>query len=71
VIGGRGPSLGSQTAAILSIDPSSGRVHQAGHLALPLSDAAIATVGGQIVLAGGRGAAGTQSSIFDLVPAPG
>jgi hypothetical protein len=71
VIGGRGSELGSQTAAILAIDPGSGRVHNAGALVLPLSDAAVATVGEHIILAGGQSTAGTQSSIFELASAPG
>jgi hypothetical protein len=38
---------------------------------LPLSDAAVATVGEHIILAGGQSTAGTQSSIFELASAPG
>ena len=68
MIGGRGAAPDSQTSAILAIDPASGRVRHAGALVRPLSDAAVATVGGHIVLAGGQSAAGTQSSIFELMP---
>jgi hypothetical protein len=69
VIGGRGASPESQTAAILSIDPTDGRVQRAGSLPVPLSDASVAAVGAGIVLAGGRSPAGTQASIFELTPA--
>jgi N-acetylneuraminic acid mutarotase len=71
VIGGRGATPGSQTSAILAIDPDSGRVRRAGDLAQPLSDFALATVGEHIILAGGQDVTGTQSSIFELVPAIG
>jgi hypothetical protein len=71
VIGGRGSLPGTQTSAILAIDPDSGRVRRAGALAQPLSDAGIATVGEGIVLAGGTSTTGTQSSIFELMPATG
>ena len=61
----------SQTPAILAIDPDSGRVLSAGRLAVALSDAATATAGGHIILAGGQGTTGTQPSIFELAPEAG
>jgi N-acetylneuraminic acid mutarotase len=71
VIGGRGSAPGSQTSAILAINPDSGRVRRVGTLAQPLSDAAAVIEGARIILAGGQSATGTQSSIFELTPETG
>jgi hypothetical protein len=66
LVGGRGASLGSQTATVLAIDPRSGAVHHVGRLPLPLSDAAVLASAGAIVVAGGRTSAGPQAKVFEL-----
>ena len=70
VVGGRGALLTSQTARIVEVDPTTGRVRVAGSLASPRSDLAAVTVGGRILLFGGREPSGTTASIAELVPAP-
>jgi YVTN family beta-propeller protein len=70
VFGGRGSTLGSQTARILAIDPASGRVARAGMLPVALSDSGAAPAGGGVVVAGGRMASGTVSDhVYLLTPA--
>jgi hypothetical protein len=69
VIGGRGDALGSQRAAILSVDPATGRVARAGHLPVALSDTGAAAVGSRIVVVGGRDArGGVHDEIRELAP---
>jgi len=69
VIGGRGTSVGTPTARIVAVDPATHRVQLAGALASPRSDlAAAGIVGGRILLAGGRGAAGTEAGLSELRP---
>ena len=70
VIGGRGATTGSAVGRVSAIDPASGRLRAAGTLAEPRSDLAAVTVPGGILLAGGRSAAGTTSTLGELVPAP-
>jgi hypothetical protein len=61
VIGGRGADQGTQTNTILAIDPVTGRVRRAGRLPVALSDVGAATIGGAVIVAGGREASGTLS----------
>ena len=69
VIGGRGSVVGSATDRIYAIDPSTGRVRDAGTLTEPRSDLAAVSVRGGILLAGRKhGPAGTSSAIGELVP---
>jgi N-acetylneuraminic acid mutarotase len=68
IVGGREQASGAQTAAILEVDPTTGRVTRVGGLPQPLSDAAIAADAGRIVVAGGESAQGTQASVFALTP---
>ena len=70
MIGGRGSEPGTPTSRILAVDADARRrVWAAGNLSTPLSDLAAATVAGRrILLAGGRGAGGTVSSLSELVP---
>src|SRR5262249_46205427 len=68
VIGGRGASLDTPTTRIVAVDPLKRTVRGAGSLPQPLSDlAAVATPHG-ILIAGGRGATATVSSLTLLVP---
>ena len=67
IIGGRGAALDTPTARIVAVDPLSGRVHAAGKLATPRSDLAAIGLGSRILLAGGRGPAGTTAAISALV----
>ena len=69
LIGGRGNSLGSQTATVWSIDPRTGAVEVAGHLPEPLSDTASVPIGGTIVVAGGLAPTTTVAGVGQLVPA--
>ena len=72
LIGGRGGVEGTQTAAIQAIDPLSGRVQPAGHLPVALSDVGAATIGGAVMVAGGREASGTLSrEVYLLRPRAG
>jgi hypothetical protein len=68
VIGGREALTGSQTAAVLAIDPASGAVSRAGQLPEPLSDAAVVALAGRVLVMGGEAPSGTQSSIVALTP---
>ena len=69
VIGGRGGVQGTQTSAILSVDPATGRVRPAGRLPVGLSDAGAATIGGVVMVAGGRQSDGVLSDrLYALRP---
>ena len=69
-MGGRGDALDSARAAIVSVD-SSGRVARAGRLPVPLSDTGAATLGGRIVVVGGRDARGAvHDEVRVLEPRP-
>lgn len=68
LVGGRGDTLGSQTADVLSIDPRTGAVRRAGRLPEPLSDTASLSIGGAIVVAGGLAPTSTVASVGELVP---
>ncbi len=69
LVGGRGDSTTSQSSGIWAINPATGTVKPAGHLPQPLSDAGVISLGGTIVVAGGRAPAGTQGAVGELVPA--
>jgi hypothetical protein len=69
VLGGRGDSLSSQRATILAIDPATGRVRQAGRLPVALSDLSATTVGGNIVVVGGRDPSGrVHGQVWTMQP---
>jgi N-acetylneuraminic acid mutarotase len=68
IVGGREQVSGAQTAAILAVDPSTGRVERVGTLAQPLSDAAVLAEGGRLLVLGGESPSGTQSAILALTP---
>ena len=53
LIGGRGDTLGSQTATVWSIDPRTGAVAVAGRLPEPLSDTASIADQRSVIVAGG------------------
>jgi len=72
VIGGRGGIQGTQTNAILAIDPVSGHVRPAGRLPVGLSDIGVASLGGVVMVAGGREGSGTLSQrVYLLRPRVG
>ena len=66
VIGGRGSTSGTPTAAIVAVDTVRRRLHLAGRLPEPLSDLAAVGLGDRIVFAGGRGRRGTVASVGTL-----
>jgi N-acetylneuraminic acid mutarotase len=68
LVGGRGNTLGSQTAEVLSIDPRTGAVARAGQLPEPLSDTASLPIGGAILVAGGLTPTSTVAGVGELVP---
>ena len=68
LVGGRGNTLGSQTADVFSIDPRTGAVQRAGRLPEPLSDTASLSIDGGIVVAGGLAPASTVAGVGELVP---
>ena len=70
VIGGRSATLDTPTAAIEAVDPLARKVTAAGTLTSARSDLAAVGLPGKILLAGGRGAAGTVGTISELVPGP-
>jgi YVTN family beta-propeller protein len=57
------------TARIVSVDVARRRVRPAGTLDAPRSDLAAVGLGTRILLAGGRGAGGTEAGLSELVPA--
>jgi N-acetylneuraminic acid mutarotase len=62
VLGGQGGASGSQTDAIYSIKPDSGRVTRVGTLPLQLAGAVAVSLSGEILLAGGAETSGQASS---------
>ncbi len=68
LIGGRGDTLGSQTATVWSIDPRTGAVAVAGRLPEPLSDTASIPVNGSVIVAGGLAPTTTVAGVGELVP---
>lgn len=68
LVGGRRDLVTERTAQVLAIDPSSGRVRRAGTLPQPLSDAAVVTLPGALIVAGGATDSGTQAAVGELVP---
>jgi N-acetylneuraminic acid mutarotase len=71
LVGGRGDLVNAQTPAVWAISPVTGHVTSAGRLPTPTSDAAVTTVGGAIVVAGGMSPTTTLGSVGELVPASG
>ncbi len=69
VLGGRGATLGTQTARIVAVDARTHRITPFGSLAAARSDLGAVRAGGLILLAGGAGAAGTVSTLSELRPA--
>ena len=57
-VGGRGSAPGTQTAAIVAVDPASGSSLRVGRLPQPLSDAAAVVLGRRVWVAGGLSASG-------------
>ena len=70
ILGGRGSTPGTQSAAILAIDPATGHSVQVGRLPQPLSDAAAIPFGDRVWLAGGLSASGPVNSVLELTPGP-
>jgi len=71
VVGGRGDAVGSQTSAIVAIDPATGRTWSVGRLPGPLSDEGCAVASGRVTVVGGQGPTGRVSSaVVELDPAP-
>jgi YVTN family beta-propeller protein len=68
VVGGRGATLGTQTARIVAVDVRTHRITPSGSLAGARSDLGAVTAGGRILLAGGAGTAGTVSTLSELRP---
>ena len=77
IAGGSTEAVGSTEAhassAILSFDPSTGRVTQIGNLPAPLTHSSAASLGGMVYVIGGRGSApGSQTAaILAIDPASG
>ena len=66
---GRDSADGTQTRAILAIDSTTGRVTRAGQLPRAASDMGAASLGGKIVLAGGRDSSGrVLAQVLELAP---
>ena len=62
-------AAGVRSRAIYSIDPASATVRLAGVLPAALSDAAAVSSGGEIIVAGGTGSAGTPvATIYVIKP---
>ena len=68
LVGGRGDLVTDRTADVLAIDPTTGKVRRAGILPQPLSDAAVVSLPGRLIVAGGATDAGIQASVGELVP---
>jgi YVTN family beta-propeller protein len=66
VIGGRGAALDSQTARIVSINPTSGITRTVARLRTPTSDLAAVSVGSHVLLVGGETRSGTVATIAEL-----
>ena len=64
VIGGSTPT--GDTSAIQVVDPATGKVHIAGHLAHSLSHASAVVLAGRILVAGGQSAGRAQSTLWLL-----
>ena len=68
VIGGRGARLDTPTGRIVAVDLTTRLVRTTGTLRGPRSDLAAVTIGGRILLAGGRSPAGTIATLSELLP---
>ena len=60
LVGGRGELVTSQRSTVYAIDPATGRVHMAGGLPKPLSDAAVVSMGSRLIVAGGAASPGRR-----------
>jgi len=69
LVGGRGDLVNAQTSDIWAINPATGRVTAAGRLPTATSDAAVATVGNGIIVAGGLSPTTVLDGVGELVPA--
>jgi YVTN family beta-propeller protein len=69
VIGGRGATLGTQTTRVEAIDVRTGRIRPFGVLRIARSDLGAVTADNHILLAGGKAATGTVSTLSELRPA--
>ena len=67
VIGGRSAVASTPTTRITAVDIAARRTRPGGRLAIPRSDLAAVASGSHILLAGGRGPAGTESRISELL----
>jgi len=68
VIGGRGATAGSVVGSIVSVDLRTHSIRDAGTLAFARSDLAAVSLGGRILLAGGRDGTGAVANLSELVP---
>ena len=68
IIGGRGSALDSPTTRIVSIDVGSRQIREAGALTSARSDLTAVSLGNRVLVAGGRGPAGTESAVSELTP---
>jgi YVTN family beta-propeller protein len=69
VIGGRGATLGTPTTRVEAIDVRTGRTRPFGVLRVARSDLGAVTTDNHILLAGGKAATGTVSTLSELRPA--
>jgi YVTN family beta-propeller protein len=69
VIGGRGATLGTPTTRVEAIDVRTGRIRPFGVLRVARSDLGAVTTDNHILLAGGKAATGTVSTLSELRPA--
>jgi YVTN family beta-propeller protein len=69
VIGGRGATLGTPTTRVEAIDVRTGRIRPFGVLRIARSDLGAVTTDNHILLAGGKAATGTVSTLSELRPA--
>ena len=68
VVGGRGAALDSPTTRIVGIDVGSKQIRDAGALTSARSDLTAVSIGKRILVAGGRGPSGTESTVSELTP---
>jgi YVTN family beta-propeller protein len=68
VVGGRGAALDSPTTRIVAIDLGSRQIREAGSLTSARSDLTAVSIGNRILVAGGRGPEGTESTVSELTP---
>jgi hypothetical protein len=69
VLGGRGSAQNTQERSAFAVDARSGRVTSAGRLPFALSDSGSVSLGGRILLFGGRDRAGhVHDDIVEVRP---